>query len=73
MAFDWEHVEAIRAEQDSARNRRDLNTLPTNEVSNEIYNSPTGRDVKVPGLDHWEQMIHKVRTQLIDYIIDILL
>lgn len=70
MAFDWEHVEAIRAEQDSARNRRDLNTLPTNEVSNEIYNSPSGRDAKIPGLDHWEQMIHKVRTQLIDYIIE---
>lgn len=70
MAFDWEHVEAIRAEQDSARNRRDLNTLPTNEVSNEIYNSPSGRNAKVPGLDHWEQMIHKVRTQLIDYIIE---
>lgn len=70
MAFDWEHVEAIRAEQDSARNRRDLNTLPTDEVSDEIYNSPSGRNVKIPGLDHWEQMIHKVRTQLIDYIIE---
>lgn len=70
MAFDWEHVEAIRAEQDSARNRRDLNTLPTNEVSNEIYNSPSGREAKIPGLDHWEQMIQKVRTQLIDYIIE---
>ena len=70
MAFDWDHVEAIRAEQDSARNRRDLNTLPTDEVSNEIYNSPSGRNAKVPGLDHWEQMIHKVRTQLIDYIIE---
>lgn len=70
MAFDWEHVEAIRAEQDSARNRRDLNTLPTNVVSNEIYNSPSGRNAKIPGLDHWEQMIHKVRTQLIDYIIE---
>lgn len=70
MAFDWERVEAIRAEQNSARNRRDLNTLPTNEVSNEIYNSPSGRDAKIPGLDHWEQMIHKVRTQLIDYIIE---
>lgn len=70
MAFDWEHVEAIRAEQNSARNRRDLNTLPTNEVSDEIYNSPSGRDAKIPGLDHWEQMIHKVRTQLIDYIIE---
>ena len=70
MAFDWERVEAIRAEQDSARNRRDLNTLPTDEVSNEIYNSPSGRSAKIPGLDHWEQMIHKVRTQLIDYIIE---
>ena len=70
MAFDWEHVEAIRAEQDSARNRRDLNTLPTDEVSDEIYNSPSGRNAKIPGLDHWEQMIHKVRTQLIDYIIE---
>ena len=70
MAFDWEHVEAIRAEQDSARNRRDLNTLPTNEVSNEIYSSPSGMEAKIPGLDHWEQMIHKVRTQLIDYIIE---
>lgn len=70
MAFDWEHVEAIRAEQDSARNRRDLSMLPTDEVSNEIYNSPSGRNAKVPGLDHWEQMIHKVRTQLIDYIIE---
>jgi hypothetical protein len=70
MAFDWEHVEAIRAEQDSARNRRDLNTLPTNEVSNEIYNSPSGREAKISGLDHWEQMIYKVRTQLIDYIIE---
>lgn len=70
MAFDWEHVEAIRAEQDSARNRRDLNTLPTNEVSSEIYDSPSGRNAKISGLDHWEQMIHKVRTQLIDYIIE---
>lgn len=70
MAFDWEHVEAIRAEQDSARNRRDLNTLPTNEVSNEIYNSPSGREAKISGLDHWEQLIYKVRTQLIDYIIE---
>lgn len=70
MAFDWEHVEAIRAEQDSARNRRDLNTLPTNKVSNEIYNSPSGREAKISGLDHWEQMVYKVRTQLIDYIIE---
>lgn len=70
MAFDWEHVEAIRAEQDSARNRRDLNTLPTNEVSNEIYNSPSGKGAKIPSLDHWEQMVYKVRTQLIDYIIE---
>ena len=70
MAYDWEKVEAIRAEQNSARNRRDLNALPTNEVSNEIYNSPSGRSAKIPGLDHWEQMIHKVRAQLIDYIIE---
>ena len=69
MAFDWEHVEAIRAEQNSARARRDINTLPTDETSERIYNSPTGIDVKVPKLDHWEQMIQKVRTQLIDYII----
>nr|DAO12290.1 MAG TPA: chromosome segregation ATPase [Bacteriophage sp.] len=69
MAFDWEHVEAIRAEQNSARNRRDLNVLPTDETSERIYNSPTGTSAKVPKLDHWEQMIQKVRTQLIDYII----
>lgn len=69
MAFDWEHVEAIRAEQNSARNRRDLNTLPTNETSERIYDSPTGVKAGVPKLDHWEQMIQKVRTQLIDYII----
>ena len=69
MAFDWEHVEAIRAEQNSARARRDINTLPTDETSERIYNSPAGIDAKVPKLDHWEQMIQKVRTQLIDYII----
>lgn len=69
MAFDWEHVEAIRAEQNSARARHDINTLPTGETSERIYNSPTGIDAKVPKLDHWEQMIQKVRTQLIDYII----
>ena len=69
MAFDWEHVEAIRAEQNSARNRRDLNTLPTDETSECIYNSSTGIKAGVPKLDHWEQMIQKVRTQLIDYII----
>lgn len=69
MAFDWEHVEAIRAEQNSARAKRDINTLPTDETSERIYNSPTGIDAKVPKLDHWEQMIQKVRTQLIDYII----
>ena len=69
MAFDWEHVEAIRAEQNSARNRRDLNTLPTDETSERIYDSPTGVKAGVPKLDHWEQMIQKVRTQLIDYII----
>lgn len=69
MAFDWEHVEAIRAEQNSARARHDINTLPTDETSERIYNSPTGIDAKVPKLDHWEQMIQKVRTQLIDYVI----
>lgn len=69
MAFDWEHVEAIRAEQNSARAKRDINTLPTDETSERIYNSPTGIDTKIPKLDHWEQMIQKVRTQLIDYII----
>lgn len=69
MAFDWEHVEAIRAEQNSARAKRDINTLPTDETSERIYNSPTGIDAKIPKLDHWEQMIQKVRTQLIDYII----
>lgn len=69
MAFDWEHVEAIRAEQNSARAKRDINTLPTDETSERIYNSSTGIDAKIPKLDHWEQMIQKVRTQLIDYII----
>lgn len=69
MAFDWEHVEAIRAEQNSARAKRDTNTLPTDETSEHIYDSPIGIDAKVPKLDHWEQMIQKVRTQLIDYII----
>lgn len=69
MAFDWEHVEAIRAEQNSARAKRDTNILPTDGTSERIYDSPIGIDAKVPKLDHWEQMIQKVRTQLIDYII----
>lgn len=69
MAFDWEHVEKIRAEQNANRMRYDSNAVPTNEVISRINQSEGARVVNSPHLDHYEALIMKMRTQLIDYIV----
>lgn len=69
MAFDWDHVEKIRAEQEASRMRYDSNIVPSNEVTSRVNQSMGARETNSPHLDRYEALIMKMRTQLIDYIV----
>lgn len=69
MAFDWDHVEKIRAEQEASRMRYDSNIVPDNEVTSRVNQSTGARESNSPHLDRYESLIMKMRTQLIDYIV----
>ena len=69
MAFDWDHVEKIRAEQEASRMRYDSNIVPNDEVASRVNQSAGARETNSPHLDRYEALIMKMRTQLIDYIV----
>ena len=69
MAFDWDHVEQIRAEQERAKTRYNAEVIPSNEAAARINDSAGARMTNSPPLDHYEAMIMKMRTQLIDWIV----
>lgn len=69
MAFDWDHVEQIRAEQERAKTRYNAEVIPSNETAARINDSAGARMASSPPLDHYEAMIMKMRTQLIDWIV----
>jgi uncharacterized coiled-coil protein SlyX len=69
MAFDWDHVEQIRAEQERAKTRYNAEVIPSNEAAARINDSAGARMTNPPPLDHYEAMIMKMRTQLIDWIV----
>ena len=70
MAYEWEHVEAIRAAQSSARERFNQNVIVGGEMTADIIYSPGGKETDVRNLDSWDAKLFKLRTQLIDYIIE---
>lgn len=69
MAFDWDHVEQIRAEQERAKTRYNTEVVPSDETATRINGSAGARMTNSPPLDHYEAMIMKMRTQLIDWIV----
>lgn len=69
MAFGWDHVEQIRAEQERAKTRYNAEVIPSNEAAARINDSAGARMTNSPPLDHYEAMIMKMRTQLIDWIV----
>lgn len=70
MAYEWEHVEAIRAAQSSARERFNQDVVAGGEMATNIIHSPGGKETDVRNLDSWDAKLFKLRTQLIDYIIE---
>lgn len=70
MAYDWEHVEAIRAAQTSARERFNQEVVAGDSMAADIRNSPGARETGIRDLDSWDAKLFKLRTQLIDYIIE---
>lgn len=70
MAYDWEHVEAIRAVQGAARERFNQEVVAGDSMAADIRKSPGARETGVRDLDSWDAKLFKLRTQLIDYIIE---
>lgn len=70
MAFNWEHVEAIRAENSAARERFNQNVVSGAGMTDCINDSPGSAETKLPRLDEWDVKLQKLQTQLIDYIIE---
>ena len=70
MAYDWEHVEAIRAAQESARERFNQDVIAGDSMAADIRNSPGGKETDVRDLDSWDVRLFKLKAQLIDYIIE---
>lgn len=70
MAFNWEHVEAIRAENSAARERFNQNVVSGTRMTDCINDSPGSAETKLPWLDEWDVKLQKLQTQLIDYIIE---
>ena len=70
MAYDWEHVEAIRAAQTSARERFNQNVIAGDSMAADIRTSPGGKETDVRDLDSWDVKLFKLKSQLIDYIIE---
>lgn len=65
----WDNVEMIRNAQASAKARLEATALATQEEIQKVVNSEAAKKITVPRLTEIEQMIFKMRSELIDYIV----
>lgn len=69
MAMSWENVEAIRQAQSSAQGRfADTKLLVEDEIRN-LSQTEGFKNLAAPRLTEIEQMIFRLRSELIDYIV----
>lgn len=68
--MDWEQVNRIRAANQAERERLKAMEQAAEEKIKQAMASPGFRDAKAPDLDRNERLIFRLKTQLIDYIIE---
>lgn len=69
MAMTWDNVEAIRNAQASAKERFEATALATTNEIQKALESETAKKLTLPRITEIEQMIFKLRAELIDYIV----
>ena len=67
--MNWDNVEMIRNAQASAKARFEATALATQEEIQKVVNSEAAKSITIPRLTELEQMIFKMRSELIDYIV----
>lgn len=67
--MNWDNVEMIRNAQASAKARFEATALATQEEIQKVVNSEAAKNITMPRLTELEQMIFKMRSELIDYIV----
>ena len=67
--MNWDNVEMIRNAQASAQARFEATALATQEEIQKVINSEAAKSITIPRLTELEQMIFKMRSELIDYIV----
>ena len=67
--MNWDNVEMIRNAQASAKARFEATALATQEELQKVVNSEAAKSITMPRLSELEQMIFKMRSELIDYIV----
>lgn len=65
----WDNVEMIRNAQASAKARFEATALATQDEIQKVINSEAAKGITIPRLTEIEQMIFKMRSELIDYIV----
>lgn len=69
MAMSWDNVELIRNAQSSAKKRFEATTLATQDEIKKALESEAAKALAIPRITEIEQMIFKLRAELIDYIV----
>lgn len=69
MGMNWDNVEMIRNAQASAKKRFDATQLATQEEIQKVLNSETAKQLTLPRISEIEQMLFRLRSELIDYIV----
>lgn len=67
--MNWDNVEMIRSAQASARERFEYSQLSTTAEIAAAVETETAKQLGTPRLSELEQMIFKMRAELIDYIV----
>lgn len=69
MAMNWDNVEMVRSAQASAKERFQAASLATQEELQKVLNSEAAKKLTIPRITEIEQMIFRLRSELIDYIV----
>lgn len=69
MAMNWDNVEMVRSAQASAKERFQAASLATQEEIQKVLNSEAAKKLTIPRITEIEQMIFRLRSELIDYIV----
>ena len=67
--MNWDNVELIRNAQASAKERFKDTQLATNAEIEKALQSESAKQIALPRITEVEQMIFKMRSELIDYIV----